>query len=84
MIIERIENWDFYRFGPAWEMAFGFLESLGPESEERKYSIDGDRIFACVDTIELKPEGDERLAVETHKKYVDIHRALQEEERIGC
>jgi len=74
MIIDTLENWDYYHFGPAWKTAFDFLRTLSPGSEERKYAIDGSNMFAeiaCYETISK-----ETTSFESHRKYIDIQTIL--------
>jgi len=74
MIIDKLENWKYYHFGPAWKLAFDFLTSLTPESEERMYSIQGNDIFAYVMSYQTKEP--ELATLEAHQKYVDIQGVL--------
>lgn len=84
MIVDHIDNWKRYSFGSAWELAFSFLEGLTPESEERRYDLDGDAIFAIVMRYPTKGETDADAVLEAHRKYVDIQMALVDSERIAC
>ena len=84
MIVDHIENWNRYAFGPAWELAFSFLEGLTAESESRRYDLDGDSIFAIVMSYPTKGETDSNAVLEAHRKYVDIQMALVGSERIAC
>lgn len=74
MIIDRLENWELYNFGPAWKLAFDFLMSLTPESVEKKYALQGDDIFAYVMSYDTKEPESARL--EAHQKYVDIQTVI--------
>jgi len=74
MIIDRIENWEHYHFGPAWKLAFDFLKSLTPDSIDKKYTLQGDDIFAYVMSYETKEP--ELAKLEAHQKYVDIQAVL--------
>lgn len=82
MIIDRLENWKQYHFGPAWTKAFEFLLTLSPDAEEKKYPIQGDDIFAIVMSYDTcTPESS---LFESHRKYVDIQTALSGTERFEC
>jgi len=70
MIFDRLENHNLYPFGEAWEAAFDFLKTVTPEMENKKYVLDGDRLFAGVDSYNTKARDTAKL--ETHRKYVDI------------
>jgi biofilm protein TabA len=80
MIIDRLENWEHYHFGSDWKRAFEFLVSLSPDSDERKYDIQGDDIYAQVMSYNTKTP--EMAILETHRKYVDIQAVLIGGERI--
>jgi biofilm protein TabA len=78
MIADSIQNSARYPFGPAWIAAFEFLKTLTPDSETGKRLIQGNDLFAGVDTYETKARADAKL--ETHRKYVDIQVLLSGEE----
>ena len=80
MIIDKIENWEHYHFGPGWKRAFEFLISLTPDSEEKKYPLQGDEIYAQV--MRYKTRTPETAMLETHRKYIDIQTVLTGSERI--
>ncbi|MBT3482879.1 MAG: YhcH/YjgK/YiaL family protein [Opitutales bacterium] len=84
MIVDHIENWKRYSFGSTWELAFSFLEGLTSDSEERRYELDGDDVFAIVMSYPTKRETDADAVLEAHRKYVDIQMALVGSERIAC
>ena len=82
MIIDKLENRHLYSFGEAWEKAFTFLETLTPASEEGKYAIEGEDIFAIVMRYETaSPEG---KLFESHREYVDIQTVLSGSEGFEC
>jgi biofilm protein TabA len=74
MIIDKLDNWEHYHFGPAWKLAFDFLKSLTPDSAEKKYTLQGDDIFALVMSYDTKEP--EFAKLEAHQKYVDIQAVL--------
>lgn len=77
MIIDKVENFEHYHFGAAWQRVFAFLNTLTPDSPEMKYTIDGDDIFAIVMSYDTATP--ETGVFESHKKYVDIQTVL-----VGC
>ncbi len=83
MIVDHISNWRSYSFGEAWEKAFGFLEELSSDAEEKEYPIDGDGLFARVMSYPTKGEADAGAVLEAHRKYMDIQVALVDSERIA-
>ncbi len=82
MIIDRLENAKQYHFGPAWTKAFEFLNTLSPETEEKRYTIDGDNIFAIVMSYDTCTA--ETSLFESHQKYVDIQTVLIGAEGFEC
>jgi len=64
--------------------AFDFLRR--PDLAQLKpgrYLLDGERMFANVDELELKPWCDEGVRFEAHRDYIDIQCPLSGEEVIG-
>jgi YhcH/YjgK/YiaL family protein len=82
MIIDKLENWEHYHFGPAWKRALEFLMTLTPDAEEKKYRLQGDEIFAQVATYETRRP--ETAVLEAHRKYVDIQTVLSGSEKMEC
>lgn len=82
MIIDTIEHYQDYRFGPAWERAFAFLSTLTPETEDKRYSIQGDDIFAVV--MSYTTFSAEIALFEAHREYVDIQAVLVGAEGFEC
>lgn len=82
MIIDKIENCAHYHFGPVWKSAFEFLNTLTLESEDKRYNIDGDNIFALV--MSYKTFSPENALFESHRDYVDIQTVITECEGFEC
>jgi YhcH/YjgK/YiaL family protein len=82
MIIDSLENFQLYHFGSAWEKAFDFLYSLTLDSEDKKYIIDGDNIFAMV--MSYTTASQEESMLESHQNYVDIQTTLRAAEAFEC
>ncbi len=74
MIIDRLENWKHYRFGPEWELAFEFLASLDANSPTGKYDLQGEDVFAQVQSYSTRTPED--AIIESHRRYVDIQAVL--------
>lgn len=83
MIVDHITNWQTYSLGAAWAKAFAFLETVTPETEEKRYEIDGDSIYAIVMSYATRPETSPDAVLESHRKYVDIQMAIVDSERIA-
>ncbi len=80
MIIDRIENWNRYNFGSGWASAFNFLKALSPDTDEQRYEILGDDVFALVMSYStMTPDS---AILEAHKTYVDIQTVLVGSEAI--
>jgi len=82
MIIDQLKNHSLYPFGNAWKLSFDFLNTLSPDTEDKKYNIQGDDIFAIVSSYMTRSP--ENAIIETHRKYLDIQTLLSGSERIEC
>lgn len=74
MIIDKILNWETYNFPRIMESVFDFLKLLSPDSDEKRYTIQGDDIFALVMSYNTQQPATAKL--ESHRKYVDIQTVL--------
>ena len=81
MILDQLDNYQLYPFGDAWQVAFDFLLSLNADAEEKRYALQGDDIYAMVQSY------DTELSVaklpEAHRTYIDIQVLLAGTERIA-
>ncbi|MDD2652045.1 MAG: YhcH/YjgK/YiaL family protein [Sulfurimonas sp.] len=82
MVADKIEKWQNYPFGKAWQKAFAFLNTLTPTTKDAKYEIDGDDIFAIVMSYNTLKRED--AVIESHQKYVDIQATLRGIEGFEC
>ncbi|MDM5270693.1 YhcH/YjgK/YiaL family protein [Sulfurovum sp. zt1-1] len=82
MIIDHLSNHHLYPLGSAWNKAFEFLASLTSETEEGKYAIEGEDIFAIV--MSYTTTIPENSLLESHQNYVDIQTVLDGAERFEC
>lgn len=78
MIIDRVEYYNCYPYGSVWNTAFGFLDTITPGAEEKKYEIRGDDIYAIVASYNTR--GPHKF--EAHREYVDIQCLLEGQEVI--
>jgi len=78
LIIDRVENYGSYPYGSAWNTAFTFLRTVTQDSEETKYEIQGDDIYAIIASYNTK----EPHKFEAHLEYVDIQCLLEGQELI--
>lgn len=82
MIIDKLQNAKLYPFGSVWERIFEFLNSLTPDTPEKKYIIDDEDIFAIVMSYDTAvPDGG---LFESHREYVDIQSVIVGAERFEC
>lgn len=81
MIFDVLDNRERRFTGPAWTLAFEFLDSLREDAEVGEYFLKGKEIRAIVAEYATKPlTGDS--APEAHRDYVDIQMLLSGAERI--
>jgi len=78
LIIDRVEYCNCYPYGSAWNRAFTFLGTVTPNSEEMRYEIQGDDIYAIIASYNTK----EPHKFEAHREYVDIQCLLEGQEII--
>jgi len=81
MIINQLEDRHQHLYGPAWEIAFNFLAGLSGEAEERRYALQGDDIYAAIESYDTKPP--RSTLPEAHRRYVDIQMVLSGNEQIA-
>ncbi|MBZ0156114.1 MAG: YhcH/YjgK/YiaL family protein [Alphaproteobacteria bacterium] len=82
MIVDSIENFRRYcAEGSRLHTGFTFLLGRKEELPDGRYPIDGDDVFALVQTYETDLPGKKRF--EGHRKYIDIQYLLSGKEEIG-
>lgn len=83
MIIDNIKNASlYYNIHKRFKMAFDFLETIDLNNAvEGTFEVDGSNIKSIISTNELKDKSDAIL--ETHRKYIDIHIPISENETFG-
>lgn len=82
MVADKIEKWQNYHFGAAWQKAFAFLNMLSPTTNDGKYEIEGEEIFAIVMSYNTILRED--AVIESHQKYVDIQATIRGVEGFEC
>lgn len=71
MISDTISNSHLYeKMGPRFARAFEYLRSFKPETADGRYDLDGDKVFALVQSYETKPADGKKF--ESHRKYIDV------------
>ena len=81
MIFDKLDQLSRYIAQDDFEKIKVFLNQINPEMDERRYEIDGNRIYANVESYSTKKQEDCRI--EAHNKYIDIQGGLEGAERVG-
>lgn len=80
MIVGQLKNWRDHLSGEVWEEAFTFLQSLGPDSEEGRFELRGEKMFARVMSYDTRTPDIGTL--ESHRHYIDVQITLSGPEGI--
>lgn len=82
MIIDKLENANYYCFNSKFQKAIDFLKSTNFSNlESGKVEIDGDDIFAIIADYETKEISEGKL--EAHKLYADVQYVYEGKEYMG-
>ncbi len=83
MIFDRLKNSEIYNIlGEKIEKGFAFLKNTDLKNlPDGKYEIDGNEIFANVQTLKTKPKEEKKW--EVHRKYIDIQYVIKGREKMG-
>lgn len=80
MIVDEIIGRRLCLRGPLWDLAFEFLATLDGESEEGRFALQGDDVYAMVESYDTRIP---KIALpEAHRVYTDIQVLLSGRERI--
>ena len=80
MIYDSVENVDIYcEADDAIGMAVDFVRGFDVSQSDGRYDIDGDNIFAMVQTIETGQASEKKF--EAHEKYIDVQVVIEGRER---
>jgi biofilm protein TabA len=74
MIVDQLSQQQQYPYGDAWNTAFAFLQTLDADTEEGRHSLQGEDIYAMIESYETKSP--ESARPEAHRRYVDIQMLL--------
>lgn len=81
MILDSLTRAAAYRaLGPRLAAGFDYLEGFDPGTEPGRYFLDGEDLFAVVQTYDTAPATDKRF--ESHLRYIDIQYLVSGRERI--
>ncbi|MDE6658866.1 MAG: YhcH/YjgK/YiaL family protein [Eubacterium sp.] len=83
MIFDKIENIsDYFEDLPLLEKVADFVKDFNENGKaDGTYKIDGDKVFAMVQSYRTKPQTPEMM-FEAHKKYIDVQYIVSGMERI--
>lgn len=71
MIADSLAHADRYvALHPLFRRGFEYLRRFTPETPDGRYEIEGDRLFALVQTLTTTPTAEKRF--EAHRRYIDI------------
>ena len=81
MIKDKLQNAKiYYNLSESLKKGLQWLEATDlNEMADGKYTIDGERVYASVQTYETKLEA----KYESHRKYIDIQYLIKGSEKIG-
>jgi biofilm protein TabA len=81
MIVDRLPNVALYRsLQRGLRLGFEYLETFDRSIQDGRYAIDGDMVFALVQSYETEPATGKRF--ETHRRHIDIQYIVEGRERI--
>ena len=83
MIIDNVKNSSlYYKVHKRFKPAFDFLDTIDyNKCMDGTFEVDGNNIKSIISTNELKAKSEALL--ETHKKYIDIHIPISDNETFG-
>ncbi|MGH8020289.1 MAG: YhcH/YjgK/YiaL family protein [Opitutaceae bacterium] len=71
MIIDTLENAGRYAaLHPLFAAGFDYLRRFKPDTADGRHEIEGDSLFALVQTVQTGPAAEKRF--EAHRRYIDI------------
>ena len=81
MIVDTLGNRRLYSgLQQGIETGFRYLESFDPEVADGRYEVDGERVFALVQSYDTAPATEKKF--ETHRRHIDIQFIVSGRERI--
>jgi YhcH/YjgK/YiaL family protein len=81
MIYDQLKNSSVYRnLLPGLAQAFDYLHSFRPGTPDGKYPLDGDHVYALVQSYPSAPASGKKF--ESHQRYVDLQYMVSGQEII--
>ncbi|RRJ95070.1 YhcH/YjgK/YiaL family protein [Opitutaceae bacterium TAV4] len=85
MIFDTLANARRYAgLHPGFDASFDYLRRFDHATPDGRHDIDGDRIYALVQSYETRPAEAPDKFFETHRRYIDIQYLVAGEEAIPC
>lgn len=86
MIVSDLKHiWRQVVGNPLLEKALEFLQgTVGRTLDDGRITVDGDRVYALVQSYETSPAPAGGPLLEAHRKYIDIQYIAEGVEAIGC
>ena len=83
MVIDHISRAAiYYHLHPGIEIALRYIQTTDfSKLENGKYEIEGEQVFAIVQSYDTKDPSTEKL--EAHKKYIDVQYVVSGQEKMG-
>lgn len=81
MIVDRLENSRLYAMiEPGLRLGLEYLAGFDPLTPDGRYPVDGDEVFAMVQSYDTAPSTEKRF--EAHRRHIDIQYVIAGRERI--
>lgn len=81
MILDSLTDAGRFRsLSPRFAAGLDYLATFDPATEDGRYELDGDHLFALVQSYETGPAAEKRF--ESHRRYADIQLVARGAERI--
>ena len=81
MIVDVLANAERYHsLHPRLAAAFDYLAAFDPATPDGKYPIDGDAVYAQVQSYATKPAAEKKW--ESHRRYLDVQYLVSGRERM--
>jgi biofilm protein TabA len=80
MLLDSLDTFDPAGLPAGLHAALAYLRAFDPATPDGRHPVDGERVFALVDTYETGPSTEKRF--ESHRTHVDVQYVVEGEERI--
>ncbi|HEV2146218.1 MAG TPA: YhcH/YjgK/YiaL family protein [Longimicrobiaceae bacterium] len=80
MLLDSLQALDDSALSEGLRAALGYLRAFDPATPDGRHPVDGERVFALVQTYETGPSTEKRF--ESHRAHLDVQYVAEGEERI--